>query len=209
MNCRSYYVILYLFYLSSLAFPDGENIGFCLDVKGKVQRSGKIRNGILRKGDLIYNGDRIITGSHGFVSYAFIYEKTNIKVFENTVVKVNTDRESFSSFSKLALFGGKIIVQTEELNNEPFTVWSPSSICQIENSHIIIEYKNELLYDNNSYCLLTSLYGMPKIENIKSKDVMYLKNGETIASTMDGKFLQLETFRSSSEIHNTLKLGKE
>ena len=73
MNCRSYYVILYLFYLSSLAFPDGENIGFCLDVKGKVQRSGKIRNGILRKGDLIYNGDKIITGSHGFVSYAFIY----------------------------------------------------------------------------------------------------------------------------------------
>ena len=55
---------------------------------------------------------------------------------------------------------------------------------------------------------MTSLYGMPKIENIKSKEVMYLKNGETIASTMDGKFLQLETFRNSNEIQNTLMLGK-
>ena len=208
MSCRNYHIILYLFCSLSLAFPDGKNIGFCLDVKGKVHRSGKIRNGILRKGDLIYNGDKIVTGSNGFVSYAFIYEKTNLKVFENTVVKVTTVRENYSSFSKLALFGGKIIVQTEDINNEPFTVWSPSSICQIENSHIIIEYKNELLYDNNSYCLLTSLYGMPKIENIKSKEVMYLKNGETIASTMDGKFLQLETFRSSNEIQNTLRLGR-
>lgn len=193
----------------SFSFLIGENIGFCLDVKGKVQRTGKIRNGIIRKGDIIYNGDKIITGSNGFVSYAFIYEKTNLKVFENTVVKLNTDRENFSSYSKLALFGGKIIVQTEEISDEPFTVWSPSSICQIENSHIIIEYKNELLYNDNSYCLLTSLYGMPKVENIRSKEIMYLKNGETIASTMDGKFLQLETFRSSSEIQNTLRLEKQ
>ena len=208
MSFISYYTILYLLLFSSLAYPNVENIGFCLDVKGKVQRSGKIRNGVLRKGDLIYNGDKIMTGPNGFVSYAFIYEKTNIKVYENTVFKVTTERENYSSFSKLALFGGKIIAQTEDSNNEPFTVWSPSSICQIENSHIIIEYKNELLYNNNSYCLLTSLYGMPKIENIKSKEVMYLKNGETIASTMDGKFLQLETFRNSNEIQNTLMLGK-
>ena len=204
MNFKSFYTLYFL----SFTIISGENIGFCLDVKGNVQRSGKIRNGMLRKGDLIYNGDKIITGSNGYVSYAFIYEKTNLKVFENTVVKLNTDRENHSSFSKLALFGGKIIVQTEDLNNNPFTVWSPSSICQIQNSHIIIEYRNELIYENNSYCLLTSLYGMPKIENIKSKEVMYLKNGETIASTMNGKFLQLETFRSSNEIQNTLRLGK-
>jgi len=204
MNFKSFYTLYFL----SFTIISGENIGFCLDVKGNVQRSGKIRNGMLRKGDLIYNGDKIITGSNGYVSYAFIYEKTNLKVFENTVVKLNTDRENYSSFSKLALFGGKIIVQTEDLNNNPFTVWSPSSICQIQNSHIIIEYRNELIYENNSYCLLTSLYGMPKIENIKSKEVMYLKNGETIASTMNGKFLQLETFRSSNEIQNTLRLGK-
>ena len=205
MKLKNFYMMIFI----SFSFLIGENIGFCLDVKGKVQRTGKIRNGIIRKGDIIYNGDKIITGSNGFVSYAFIYEKTNLKVFENTVVKLNTDRENFSSYSKLALFGGKIIVQTEEISDEPFTVWSPSSICQIENSHIIIEYKNELLYNNNSYCLLTSLYGMPKVENIRSKEIMYLKNGETIASTMDGKFLQLETFRSSSEIQNTLRLEKQ
>lgn len=204
MNFKNLNMVFFL----TFSIASAENIGFCLDVKGKVQRSGKVRNGTLRKGDLIYNGDKIITGSNGYLSYAFIYEKTNLKVFENTVVKLNTNRENFSSFSKLALFGGKIIVQTEDLHNNPFMVWSPSSICQIENSHIIIEYKNELLYENNSYCLITSLYGMPKIENIKSKEIIYLKNGETIASTMDGKFLQLETFRSSNEIQNTLKLGK-
>ena len=164
MNFKNLNMVFFLIF----SIASAENIGFCLDVKGKVQRSGKVRNGTLRKGDLIYNGDKIITGSNGYLSYAFIYEKTNLKVFENTVVKLNTNRENFSSFSKLALFGGKIIVQTEDLHNNPFMVCPLLQFAKLK-THIIIEYKNELLYENNSYCLITSLYGMPKIENIKSK----------------------------------------
>ncbi|MBT5781948.1 MAG: hypothetical protein HOI03_02155, partial [Candidatus Marinimicrobia bacterium] len=86
-------------FLVSFLFSRGENIGFCLDVKGFVQRDGKIRNGILRKGDPIYNGDKIITGSNGFVSYAFIHERTSAKIFENSVVKINTNMKNIGSFS--------------------------------------------------------------------------------------------------------------
>ena len=190
----------------SFLFSKSENIGFCLDVKGVVQRDGKIRNGILRKGDPIYNGDKIITGSNGFVFYTFIHEKTSAKIFENSVVKINTNMKNIGSFSKLALFGGKVVIQTEEMEEEPFTIWSPSATCKFQNGHIIIEYKNELLYDNNSYCLFTVLNGVSEVRNNISGNIMYVKKGRSVVSTMNGKFLELETFRNSNEIQKTLMI---
>ena len=188
----------------SFLFSKSENIGFCLDVKGVVQRDGKIRNGILRKGDPIYNGDKIITGSNGFVFYTFIHEKTSAKIFENSVVKINTNMKNIGSFSRLALFGGKVVIQTEESEEDPFTIWSPSSTCKFQNGHIIIEYKNELLYENNSYCLFTVLNGISEVKNNISGNIIYVKKGRSVVSTMNGKFLELETFRNSNEIQKTL-----
>jgi hypothetical protein len=188
----------------SFLFSKSENIGFCLDVKGVVQRDGKIRNGILRKGDPIYNGDKIITGSNGFVFYTFIHEKTSAKIFENSVVKINTNMKNIGSFSRLALFGGKVVIQTEESEEDPFTIWSPSSTCKFQNGHIIIEYKNELLYENNSYCLFTVLNGISEVKNNISDNIIYVKKGRSVVSTMNGKFLELETFRNSNEIQKTL-----
>ena len=188
----------------SFLFSKSENIGFCLDVNGVVQRDGKIRNGILRKGDPIYNGDKIITGSNGFVFYTFIHEKTSAKIFENSVVKINTNMKNIGSFSRLALFGGKVVIQTEESEEDPFTIWSPSSTCKFQNGHIIIEYKNELLYENNSYCLFTVLNGISEVKNNISGNIIYVKKGRSVVSTMNGKFLELETFRNSNEIQKTL-----
>jgi hypothetical protein len=188
----------------SFLFSKSDSIGFCMDVKGVVQRDGKIRNGILRKGDPIYNGDKIITGSNGFVFYTFIHEKTSAKIFENSVVKINTNMKNIGSFSRLALFGGKVVIQTEESEEDPFTIWSPSSTCKFQNGHIIIEYKNELLYENNSYCLFTVLNGISEVKNNISDNIIYVKKGRSVVSTMNGKFLELETFRNSNEIQKTL-----
>ena len=188
----------------SFLFSKSESIGFCMDVKGVVQRDGKIRNGILRKGDPIYNGDKIITGSNGYVFYTFIHEKTSAKIFENSVVKINTNMKNIGSFSRLALFGGKVVIQTEESEEDPFTIWSPSSTCKFQNGHIIIEYKNELLYENNSYCLFTVLNGISEVKNNISGNIIYVKKGRSVVSTMNGKFLELETFRNSNEIQKTL-----
>jgi hypothetical protein len=158
----------------------------------------------LRKGDPIYNGDKIITGSNGFVFYTFIHEKTSAKIFENSVVKINTNMKNIGSFSRLALFGGKVVIQTEESEEDPFTIWSPSSTCKFQNGHIIIEYKNELLYENNSYCLFTVLNGISEVKNNISGNIIYVKKGRSVVSTMNGKFLELETFRNSNEIQKTL-----
>ena len=202
--------IFMLFYFL-MAIPSlhskSESIAFCLEVNGSVQKNGSIRSGVVRKGDSIYNGDKIITGGNGFISYAYIYEETNVKIYQNSVVKIMNRNISTGTASEIAIFGGKVIIETKQ-GSDSFIVSSPSSTCETNGSRFITEYKNQLLYDNLSYCLFTVLEGSIKIQNNISEDIMYLKSGKTIVSTKNGKFLQLDTFKSSTEIQKTLLKGK-
>ena len=50
-----------------------------MDVNGPVLRKGSVRNGLIRKGDYIYHGDKIITGQVGSASFIMIYEDTAIR----------------------------------------------------------------------------------------------------------------------------------
>ena len=47
-------------------------------------RKGSVRSGLLRKGDYIYHGDKIITGQVGSASFIMIYEDTSIRVYNNS-----------------------------------------------------------------------------------------------------------------------------
>ena len=202
--CYLTHLMFFSCFTIAIGFPRSENIALCIEAHGEVQRKGKVRNGTVRKGDTIYHGDKLITGENGFVSFMNIYEKTIVKIYENSVVKVLSDRKSRFSRSELALFGGKVIVEMDEKNDREFILRSPSAIATSSGTHFLTEYRDELLYDNLSYCIFTVLTGKMEVENIKSGHSIFMDQGETIISTREGKFLLLDTFRDNSGIANTL-----
>ena len=61
--------------LVAMIYPSSKSIAICIEIKGQVLREGHVRNGHLRQGDSIYDGDKIITNERGFVSIMFIKEK--------------------------------------------------------------------------------------------------------------------------------------
>ena len=61
---------------------------FVFNSKGEVVRLGIARNGKVFKGDVIYNGDKITVGIDGFVAIRNIHERSEIKIFKNSSVKV-------------------------------------------------------------------------------------------------------------------------
>ena len=67
-------------------FANTEIVALCLDVDGPVMRKGSIRSGLIRKGDYLYHGDKIITGTVGSASFIMIYEDTSIRLYNNSVV---------------------------------------------------------------------------------------------------------------------------
>ena len=51
-------------------------------------RKGSVRSGLIRRGDYIYHGDKIITGQVGSASFIMIYEDTSIKVYNLSLIHI-------------------------------------------------------------------------------------------------------------------------
>ena len=81
---------------------------------------------------------------------------------------------------------------------------TPSTKATVSGTNFLVEYQEDLLFNGIDYAIFTVLEGLIELENLNSNLSMFLHNGETIVSTENGKFLRLDTFRSSDEIVNSL-----
>ena len=167
-------------------------------------RKGSVRSGLIRRGDYIYHGDKIITGQVSFASLIMIYEDTSIRIYNNSVIRLVSERYSMLNHSELALFEGKVIVEADDNLGYSFVVNTPSTTATVSGTNFLAEYQEDLLFKGVDYSIFTVLDGLVELENLSSNRSMYLSNGETIVSTESGKFLRLDTFREPQGIVNSL-----
>ena len=175
-----------------------------MDVNGPVIRKGSVRNGLIRKGDYIYHGDKIITGQVGSASFIMIYEDTAIRLYDNSVIRLISERYSLLTHSELILFAGKAIVEADDNIGYSFVVNTPSTRATVSGTNFLAECQEDLLFKDVDYSIFTVLEGVIQLENLNSNLSMYLHHGETIVSTDSGKFLRLDTFRDPQGIVNSL-----
>ena len=196
----SFYSILAI----GLSRPEG--IALCVSVTGQLERKGQVRNGIIRKGDPIYHGDKIKAEDNESLTFMTIYGRDIVDIYENSVIKIVNEKHNRNDFSEMALFGGKVIIKMDENDDRGFILNAPTAIIIAEGSHFIAEYRDELLFNNNTYSVFTVLDGKIKVQNVRSGKIIYADKGETIISTRDGKFLALDTFKNSTKIIEHLEM---
>jgi len=167
-------------------------------------RKGTVRNGLIRKGDYLYHGDKIITGQVGSASFIMIYEDTSIRLYNNSVVRLVSERYSMLNHSELALFVGKVIIEADDNLGYNFVVNTPSTKATVSGTNFLAEYQEDLLFNGIDYSIFTVLKGIIELENLNSNLSMIIHDGETIVSTESGKFLRLDTFRSPEGIVKSL-----
>jgi len=199
--------LLIFFTCINVFYPRSKSIAICTEMKGQVLREGVVRSGQMRKGDSVYDGDKIILNENGFLSFVFIGDKTIVDIHGNTIVKVFEPDNT--SKSNIILFGGKVIVQMEGTNNKKFILDAPSSTAIASNAHFMTEYRSDMIFEDLSYSMFTSFAGEIEIENLVSNTYMNIKRGETVMSTREGKFLPLDTFRNQMFIEQTLRSIKD
>ena len=206
---KSNYQIIFLLFVNlifiSVIYPNSKSIAICVEIKGQVLREGHVRKGYMRQGDSIYDGDKIIINKGGFLSFMFIKDKTIVDAYENSIIKVVDRANSEEIKSNVALFGGKVIIQMEQMNNGKFILNAPSSIATASNAHFIAEFKSDVIFNHLSYAIFKSLLGKIEIENLISDTYININRGETVISTLEGKFLPLDTFRNQLFIEQSLR----
>ena len=199
--------IFLVFHLcQEISFSRTESIALCTIANGQLERKGLVRNGTLRRGDSIFNGDKITVEKNESIAFLTIYEKCLVNVYENSVIKVVDNKSHKSIATGMALFGGKVVVKMEENNGCNFILNAPTATITAKGAHFIAEYRDELLFDNNTYSILTVLDGKMKVENNTSGKIIYVNEGDTIIATRDGKLLELDTFKNSSRIIKHLNI---
>ena len=191
-----------------ISLSRSKSIALCTIANGELERKGPVRNGTLRKGDSIFNGDKITVEKNESIAFLTIYEKCLVNVYEKSVIKVVDNKSDKSIFPGMALFGGKVVVKMEENNDSDFILYAPTAMITAKGAHFIAEYRNELFFDNNTYSILTVLNGKMKVENNTSGKIIYVNEGDTIIATRDGKLLELDTFKNSSRIINHLNINQ-
>ena len=197
-------LIIFFGFSSAIIFAEKEIIALCLDVNGPVMRKGSVRSGLIRRGDYIYHGDKIITGQVSSASFIMIYEDTSIRLYSNSVIRLVSERYSMLNHSELSLFAGKVIIDADDNLGYSFIVNTPSTTATVSGTNFLAEYQEDLLFKGTDYSIFTVLDGMIELENQNSNLSMYLSNGETIVSTETGKFFRLDTFRQPQGIVNSL-----
>ena len=193
---------------TTFSYPSSKSVAICTEMEGQVLRQGPVRNGHLRKGDSIYDGDKIILNENGFLSFMFFGDKTSVDIHGNTIVKVFDSNSNSELQPNIVLFGGKLIVQMEGNHNQSFRLDAPSSTAIASNAHFMVEYRSDMIFKNLSYSMFTLLGGEIEIQNLVSEIHINLKRGETVMSTLEGKFLQLDTFRNQMFIESSLRNRK-
>ena len=201
--------IFLVFHLcQEISFSRTESIALCTIANGQLERKGFVRNGTLRRGDSIFNGDKITVEKNESIAFMTIYEKCLVNVYENSVIKVVDNKIDNSISPGMALFSGKVVVKVEENNQCNFILSAPTATITAKGSHFIAEYRDELFFDNNTYSMFTVLDGKMKVENNTSGKIIYVNEGDTIIATRDGKLLELDTFKNSSRIVNHLSVNQ-
>ena len=163
----SFYSIL------AIGFSRSESIALCVSVSGQLERKGQVRNGIIRKGDPIYHGDKIKVEDNESLSFMTIYGRDIVDIYENSVIKIVNEKNNRNDFSEMALFGGKVIIKMDENDDRSFILNAPTAIIFAEGSHFIAEYRDELLFNNNTYSVFTVLHGRIKVQNVRSGKIIY------------------------------------
>ena len=167
-------------------------------------RKGSVRSGLIRRGDYLYHGDKIITGQVGSASFIMIYEDTSIRLYNNSVVRLVSERYSMLNHSELALFVGKVIIEADDNLGYSFVLNTPSTKATVSGTNFLAEYQEDLLFKGIDYSIFTVLKGIIELENLNSNLSMIIHDGETIVSTESGKFLRLDTFRNPEGIVKSL-----
>ena len=177
-----------LFLLISTLSAD--KIAVATKVKGLVEimKVGKKEFLSLKAGSILVDGDKIRTGSSGFVAIIFIDDRSILKIKENSILTLNGQRKRGSISKEINLQGGSLRAQVTDQNRKNFTIESSVSVASVKGTDFW--FIND--YDNGQD-FIHGLDGLIELTNKNSGISVDIEAGITGFSNIDGNLQTKKT----------------
>ncbi len=178
----SFFTLFFLF--STLS---ANKIAVATKVKGlvEIKKVGKKEFLSLKAGSILDDGDKIRTGSSGFVAIIFIDDKSTLKIKENSEAVINGQRTTKDISKKINLDGGVIRASISKQNVD-FVIQTPTSVASVKGTDF-------WLISDDSGDQVIGIEGLVSLVNNETGQEVNVSSGMTGISTPDGQVGVSET----------------
>ena len=123
----------FLVYLITFSFAFANKIAVATKIKGLVEiiPVGKKDFSKLKPGTILSDGDKVRTGSKGFVAVIFIDDKSTLKLKENSEAVITGQRSAASISKKINMDSGTVRATITKQNTD-FVIQTPTSVASVK-----------------------------------------------------------------------------
>lgn len=184
------YIILITSIISSFVFAN--KIAVTTKVKGMVEIMPVEKKDFskLKPGTILSDGDKIRTGSKGFVAIIFIDDKSTLKLKENTEAVITGQRSAASISKKINMDIGTVRATVTKQNTD-FVIQTPTSVASVKGTDFW------LVTDPENGDQIIGIEGIVGLTNNETGQEVDVSEGMTGISTPDGNIGLEETDQSS------------
>ncbi len=157
-----------------------EQVAVATKVSGSVNHAQGKKSALLKPGMILNDGDKIRTGSNGFVALIFIDDKSTLKIKNDTELEITGKREQNSIAKKINMDRGTIRATVTKRTKTDFVVQTPTSVASVKGTDFW------MISDPIQGDQLIGIEGVVSFTNIISGMTLDITNGLTGKSTTDG-----------------------
>jgi len=157
-----------------------DQVAVATKVSGDVNHAQGKKSALLKPGTILKNGDKIRTGSNGFVALIFIDDKSTLKIKNDTELEITGKRERNSIAKKINMDRGTLRAQVTKQSKADFVVQTPTSVASVKGTDFW------MISDPIQGDQLISIEGVVALTNLISGMTLDITVGLTGISTTDG-----------------------
>ena len=188
---KNYYLLIILFVINhSCLFSNKIAVTTKINGKVEIMPIGKKDFFDLNSGRILSDGDKIRTGSKGFVAIIFIDDKSTLKLKENSEVIINGQRMASSISKKINMDEGTIRATIQKQNSN-FVIQTPTSVASVKGTDFWLVSNPE---NGDQIIGIEGIVGLTNSDTGQEIDVT---EGMSGFSTPDGSIDLEETDQSS------------
>ena len=133
----------------------------------------------------LYNNDLLVTGTNGFIMFAYLDDGSLVKVYKDSKLYVTGDLKNKIIDKKVIIDDGLLKFDVEKQKQNEFKVVTPTSVASVKGTafYIDINDQNDIFY---------GVDGVVEILNIESNEILILSKRKKITSSNDGTILSAE-----------------
>ena len=185
LNRITYNILSFIFLLSFVSLQEIAIItkqdGI---VKYKKEKSESFQNKI-NIGMELYNNDLLVTGTDGFIMFAYLDDGSLIKIYKDSKVYVTGDLKNKIIDKKIIIDDGLLKFDIEKQKENEFKVVTPTSVASVKGTtfYVDINDQNDIFY---------GVDGTVEILNVESNEILILSKHKKIISSDNGTILSKE-----------------